>query len=78
LNSGRWRSCKRTTEDRRLRTEQETFEKGELVHVSAGPFTSFVGTVEEVDEVRFRLRVSVSIYGRTAPAELEFAQVEKL
>jgi transcription termination/antitermination protein NusG len=75
---GRWRSCKRTTEDRRLRTERDTFETGALVRVWDGPFTSFIGTVEEVDDVRLRLKVAVSIYGRTAPAELEFGQVEKL
>ncbi len=66
-----------TIELKDRRRTVETFHIGESVRVSEGPFASFNGVIEELDEERGRLRVTVSIFGRSTPVELEYSQVEK-
>jgi transcriptional antiterminator NusG len=54
------------------------FDKGEKVRIKEGPFRHFFGMVEEINEDRAKLRVTVDIFGRSTPVELDYLQVEKL
>jgi len=69
---------KRVDETKVKPSPKVVFEKGEQVRISDGPFMNFSGTVEEVHPEKGKLKVSVSIFGRATPIELEFWQVEKV
>ena len=55
-----------------------SFIKGEAVKIIDGPFTDFLGSIDEIDEARGKIKALVSIFGRETPVELDFLQVKKL
>ena len=69
---------RQTEEKKEKPIPKVAFEQGEGVRVKEGPFTNFNGTIEEVNPVKQKLKVMVSIFGRPTPVELEYWQVEKL
>ncbi len=69
---------KKTEEKKEKPTPKVEFETGEGVRIKDGPFTNFTGSIEEIEPEKGKLRVSVSIFGRSTPVELEYWQVEKI
>jgi len=69
---------KRTQDTQAKPSPKIVFEKGEQVRVTEGPFVNFNGTIDEIHPERGKLKVSVSIFGRATPVELEYWQVEKV
>ena len=69
---------KQMEEGANLGSDATYFDVGESIKIIDGPFESFIGTVSDIDEEKSRLKVSVSIFGRSTPVDLEFSQVEKL